>query len=141
VISFLTVFCFVIPTVFKQVAKFVHFILQISPFFSPTSNHTRKDRSRKRRIDKGTGVCYGDVTNPARLDCSASCFFGFARQSAKNAALPRFTQTRNTGLSLSPAENVERRGSSVEIRQTHNTSLSLTLTLSPRERGHNLQPC
>jgi len=33
VIFFLTVFSFVIPTVFREVAKFVHFILQISAFF------------------------------------------------------------------------------------------------------------
>ena len=33
-------FCF-IPTLFRDMAKFVHFILQLSPFSSPTFNHTQ----------------------------------------------------------------------------------------------------
>src|SRR5262245_48992475 len=44
VIFFFTVFSFVIPTVFRQVAEFVHFILQLAAFFSPTFNHARAAR-------------------------------------------------------------------------------------------------
>src|SRR5678815_634997 len=46
-----------IPTVFREMAKFVHFILRRSRFFSPTFNHTPGELVRESAFqDYGTAL-------------------------------------------------------------------------------------